>query len=334
MKRKLPLLLVVLMLLSMACVPAVYAAPSAERNDGEIDIADDDVPLVELPTVDVVPEIKVDQSGAAAVDVGADKILEAVRSVVNGDAVRIEITAIAASNPANDGTTVNAVSAVIPKEALKAVVDQTDAEMNIVTDIGRLALPNAVIASIVERAGGDNVFFNMSRKSVEAGKELLQEKMGAAMDIAEELLQGAFVTEINIRSGDTSIVNWEGGAATLELPVGSGNFELGKGYRIVQVNADGTVTEHTGRCVMDANGGMYVEISVTQLGAFVVLPEAVEEDMGTAPVPMVASPLAAVSNSGSDSGESSMAYILIGLVLAAGAAGGIMLKRRQDSKTR
>lgn len=93
MKRKLPLLLVVLMLLSMAYVPAAYAAPSAGRNDDEIDIADDDVPLVELPTVDIVPEVTVDQNGTAAVEVGKDQIMDAIQSVIDGDAVRISIAA-------------------------------------------------------------------------------------------------------------------------------------------------------------------------------------------------------------------------------------------------
>lgn len=336
MKRKLPLLLVVLMLLSMAYAPAVYAAPSAERNDDEINIDDDDVPLIELPAVDVAAEVTVDQNGTAAVTVGAEQILEAVGSVVSGDAVRIMVTATAASNPANNGAAVNAVSAAVPKEALKAVVDQTDAEMDVITDVGRIILPNAAIASIVEKAGGDNVTFNMSQKPVDLGRELLQKTLGTAtaIDIAEELIQGGSVTEINILSGDTSIVSWEGGAATLDLPIGSGQFELGKGYRVIQINADGTVTEHIGRCVMDADG-LHVELSVTQLGTFVVLAEAVEEDMGSAPVPMIASPLAAAGNGGSSGGgSSSITYILVGLVLMAGAAGGVMLMRRQDSETR
>lgn len=334
MKRKLPLLLVVLMLLSTAYVPAAYAAPSAGRNDDEIDIADEDVPLVELPAVEVIPEVTVDQSGTAAAEVSADQILEAVGAVVSGEAVRIEITATAASNPANGGTTVNAVSAAMPKEALKAIVDQTDAEMDVVTDVGRLALPNAVIASIVEKAGADSVSFNMSQKPAGVGGKLLRETLGAAMDIAEELIQGGSVTEISILSGGTSIIGWEGGAASLDLPIGSGQFELGKGYRVIQINADGTVTEHIGRCVIDETG-LRVEISVTQLGTFVVLPEAVEEDMGAAPVPMTASPLAAAGNGGSSGGGSGgMICILAGLVLVAGAAGSVMLKRRQNNKTR
>lgn len=333
MKRKLPLLLVVLMLLSMAYMPAAYAAPSAERNDDEINIDDDDVSLIELPTVDIAAEVTVDQNGTAAVIVDAEKILEAVGSVISGDAVRIMVTATAASNPANDGAAVKAVSAAMPKEALKTVVDQTDAEMDVITDVGRIILPNAAIASIVERAGGEDVTFSMDQKTVDFGRDLLQEALGTSMDISEARIQGGSVTEIDIFSGGKNITSWEGGAISLDLPIGSGQFELGKGYRVIQISADKSETEHTGRCVMD-DMGLHVEISITHLSTFLVLAEAVEEDMGTAPVPMIASPLAAVGNGGNSSGGSSMIYILVGLVLVAGAAGGVMLMRRQDSETR
>lgn len=103
----------------------------------------------------------------------------------------------------------------------------------------------------------------------------------------------------------------------MDLPIGSGQYELGKGYRVVQINADGTVTGHIGRCVLDANGNMCVEISVSQFGTFVVLPEAVEEDMGAAPTPMVASPLAAAGNAGSSRGlGGARAFLSCGAVLA------------------
>lgn len=55
MKRKLPLLLVVLLLLSL-CSPAARAAagglPSRERDDGEIEIDENGLPLVELPAAE------------------------------------------------------------------------------------------------------------------------------------------------------------------------------------------------------------------------------------------------------------------------------------------
>lgn len=333
MKRKLPLLLVMLMLLSLMCAPVAYAAPgglpSAGRVDDEIDIDDDDVPLVELPTAKVEAEATVTEDGTADVKVSEEQIRNAIESVTKGDAARISI---AAKSTAESGT--SAVKTAVPKQALAAVVEQTDAELEIVTDAGELTLPKAALSAILEKAGGEDVTFKMERKAPEAAKEQLQAALGATMSgITEESLQGGSVTEINVLSGDKSI-DWGGGEVALELPIGSGQYEAGKGYRIIQINADGTVTEYTGRCVMGSDGQLHLEISVTQPGTFVVLAGAVEEDMGgTSPVPMVASPLAAAGNVGSSSGGSSMPmwFAVAGLVLVAGAAGGVMLKRRQDS---
>lgn len=333
MKRKFPLLLVVLLLLSAVYTPVAYAAPgglpSAERNDEEIDIDENDVPLIELPTADIAAEVTVDENGTAAVALSAEQILGAVESVVSGDAVRITVTATSGAE------NVNTVSAAMPTEALQAVVEQTDAEMEVVTDVGRMTLPNAAIASIVEKAGGEDVTFNMTRKAVELGKELLEEVLGTVEDIAEERILNGSVTEIDILSGGENITSWDGGAVTLTLPIGSGLFEQGKGYRVIQISADKSRTEHTGRCVMGAKG-LHVEISITHLSTFVVLADAVEEDMGAEPTSMVASPLAARidGGSGSSGGSNGMAYMWFaaaGLVLVASAAGGVMLKRRHKS---
>lgn len=337
MKRKLPLLLVMLMLLSMVYLPAASAMLSPQRNDNEIDIDDDDVPLIELPTAEVVAEVIVDKSGTADVKVEAAKLLEAVESVVSGDAVQIVVAATAASNPANDGTAVSAVKAVMPKEALKAVAEQTDVEVAVVTDVGQMTLPHAALASIVGKAGDEDVTFTMSKKSVDTGKELLQEVLGSAMDIPEDRIQGGSITEVDILSGGENITSWDGGAVTLELPIGAGEFEQDKGYRVIQISADKSETEHIGRCVAD-DMGLHVEISITHLSTFVVLAGAVEEDMGPESVPMVQSPLAVTPNTGSDNssssggGSGSMLCVWVGLALVAVAAGSVMLKRRQSSK--
>lgn len=333
MKRKLPLPLVMLLLLSMAYVPAAHAAPSAERGGEEFDIEEDGVPLIEFPTAGVAAEVTVDQDGIAAVHVGAEQLLEAVGSVVSGDAVRITVTATAAPNPANDGATVKAVSAAMSKEALRAVAERTDAEMDVITDVCRIALPNAAIASIVEKSGGEDVTFTMDQKTAGYGRDLLREVLGTEMDIAEDRIRGGSVTELGILSGGENITSWDGGAITLELPIGSGGFEEGKGYRVIQISADKSETDHTGFCVTD-DTGLRVQISITHLSAFVVLAGAVEEDIDTESVPMVASPLAAAGNGGSGGGSGSVICVLAGLVLAAGAAGGVMLRRRQNSKTR
>lgn len=337
MKRKLPLLLVVFMLLSAVYAPVSYAAPSPERGGSEPDI-NKNVSLPELPAANIAPGITVDQNGAAAVRVDAEQLLGAVGAVLSGDAVKITIAATAASNPANDGTNAVAVSMVMPREALMAVAEQTDVELEIVTDIGQMILPHAAIASIAERAGGEDVTINMSQKTPDYGRDLLQEALGAAMDIPEDRIQGGSITEIDILSGDNSITSWDGGAVILELPIGAGGFEQGKGYRVIQISADRSETEHTGLCVED-DTDLHVEISITHLSTFVVLAGAVGEDVRPEPVPTM-SPLAVVSDSGNsgNSGNGVMTclwFAAAGLALVAvGAAGGVLFTRLQNRKMR
>lgn len=322
MKRTLPLLLAVFLLL--VYTPATCAAaglPSAERREEEIEINEEDVPLIELPTADIAAEVTVDENGSAAAALSTEQILGAVSSLLSGDAVRITVTA------ASGAENVSAVSAVMPKAALRTVAEQTDAEVAVVTDIGRMTLTNAALASIVEKAGGEDVTLRMDRRPAELGMELLAEVLDAAEDM--ERIQNGSVTEINILSGGEHITAWDGGAAALTLPVGPGLFEQGKGYRVIQISADGSRTEHVGRCVTGGEG-LRVEISITHLSTFVVLAGAVEEDMGAEPVPMVASPLAARIDGGGGSLDC-MWLAAAGLAAAAGAAGVSLLKRRHKS---
>ena len=326
MKRKLPLLLAAFMLLPLVYPPVTCAAaglPSAERSDEEIEINEEDVPLIEFPTADIAAEVTVDETGSAAAALSAEQLLGAVASVLSGDAVRITVTA------ASGGENVSAVSAAVPKTALQAVAEQTDAEVEVVTDIGRMTLTNAAIASIVEKAGGEDVTFSMSQRPAELGMELLSEVLGAGEDISEARIQSGSVTEIDILSGGERITSWDGGAAALHLPVGSGLFEQNKGYRVIQISADKSRTEHVGRCVM-GDKGLHVEISITHLSTFVVLADAVEEDMGAEPVLMAMSPLAARIDGGGGGGMDCTRLAAAGLA-AAGLAAGIAIKRRRKS---
>lgn len=325
MKRKLPLLLAAFMLLPLVYPPVTCAAaglPSAERSDEEIEINEEDVPLIEFPTADIAAEVTVDETGSAAAALSAEQLLGAVASVLSGDAVRITVTA------ASGGENVSAVSAAVPKTALQAVAEQTDAEVEVVTDIGRMTLTNAAIASIVEKAGGEDVTFSMSQQPAELGMELLSEVLGAGEDISARIQSGS-VTEIDILSGGERITSWDGGAAALHLPVGSGLFEQNKGYRVIQISADKSRTEHVGRCVM-GDKGLHVEISITHLSTFVVLADAVEEDMGAEPVLMAMSPLAARIDGGGGGGMDCTRLAAAGLA-AAGLAAGIAIKRRRKS---
>lgn len=317
MKRKLLLAFAALLLLA-AYSPSAYAAgglPSRERGDGETVIDEDAVPLIEFPTAEITAAAAADENGSAAVALEADQILEAVESVVRGDAVRITVTVTAEAEK---------VSAALPREALKAVAERTGAELEIVSGVGSLTLPNQAVASIVEKAGGEDVTFQMARQGAEFGKELLEKVQGAGADVAEDRIRNGSVTEISILSGGRHITSWDGSAAALRLTAGSGGFEPDKGYQVIQVSGDMSRTEHTGRCVM-GGGGLCVEISITHLSVFLTLADAVEEVVDGGSIPMVVSPLAART----DGGGMTRLWLAAGLAVIAGALAGAALKRRR-----
>lgn len=186
--------------------------------------------------------------------------------------------------------------------------------------------------SIAADARGDDITFNIELKSFDFGMDLLEEAFGAGMDIAAERVRGGSVAEVRILSGGENITSWDGGAIFLDLPAGSGDFEKGKGYRVIQISAGKSESEHTGRCWIGGED-VYVGISITHLSAFVVLSGAVEEGMGAEFIAVVESPLAAVPDGGSGAGGSGMSrtWAAAGLALAAIAVGAFALKRRQRS---
>lgn len=276
MKRKFPLFMAMLLTMALLCSVA-FAAPSPGRE--EIEIEDPDVPLVELPTTSVEAEAAVDDTGAATVEVSADTLLAAVETVSAEGTMRISVTATGADNAST-------VTAVLPTEALRAVAEQTSAELQVETAAGQVTLPNAVLAQVVEAAGGADVRIVVSVQDAGQGKALLDGKV----DVDAARIEAAAVAKVSIISGDTVVSSWDGDSITLALPV-SGDFQEGESYTVYQVDADGNVQALVGQCVL-VNGQLRVVLSVNSLGTFVVLPEAVVSNTVAVVPSMAASPLA------------------------------------------
>lgn len=277
MKRKLPLFMAMLLTMALLCSVA-FAAPSPGR--GEIDIDDPDVPLVELPTTPVEVEAAVDESGAATVEVSASDLLAAVDAVNSEGTMRVSVTAKGADNASK-------VTAVLPKEALKAVAEQTSAELQVESAAGQVTLPNAVLASVVEAAGGDSVSVVVSAQTSAQAQTLLNGKV----DVDAAKISAGSVVEVSITSGSTAVTELSGGSATVALPVGSGDFQEGMSYTVYQVDADGNVHALVGQCMM-VNGQLRVVLNVNRLGTFVVLPDAVANSTAVVSHNVVVSPLA------------------------------------------
>lgn len=279
MKKKFPRFLAMSLIAALLCSSVVFAAPSPGREDIEID--DPDVPLVEIPTTTVETEAAVSEDGTATVTVTADELLAAAAAVNEEGSVRITVTAAGAEDAAK-------VTAVLPKEALRAVAGQTDADLHVDTAAGQVTLPNAALASIAEAAGGSDVSVAVETQSAERGAVLLEGKV----DVDPALVEAGTVVEVSVTSGDAVISSWEGGAATLDLPVSSEQFQAGMQYTTHRVTPTGEVQTLVGVC-MEVNGKLCIRLIVDGLGTFVVLPEAAADAaVAAAGTGMVMSPLA------------------------------------------
>lgn len=318
MKRGFPLLLIALILLPAAFAPAAYGADyeyySIRRYGNEFQVASDDVPLVEFPAAEITAALAVAEDGSAVAAVGSEAMLETVEAVVSGDAVRIAVAA--ASDAENAGAPVSTLSVSMPGDALMAVARRTEADLQIVTELGQMILPNSAVASIAEKAGGSDVTFVMAH-----------EPLGSGHDPD----QGGTVTEVGILCGGQSVASWEGGEVVLRLPVSAGYFEPDLSCRVVQTDADNTSSEHAGLCVEDASG-LYAEISTAHLSTFTVLAEAAKETAHAAQNSMVQSPLAAGIGVENGGGTPYLWTAAGGLALAACVFCGAVIWRRRNGR--
>lgn len=178
MKGKMFWIVAVVLLLSLAA-PAAQASSgdslSPGRTGQEAAIPTDAAALPELPAVEIRMTAISNSSGVSSQRVAAEQLMQAVETVAGGDAVRITIAA-------DSGEEVSSVSAAVPREALAAVADRTDAEVSVVSQLGQITLSNAAVAGIVEQSEASEITVTMTRE--------------------------ASGTEVDILSGGKSITGW------------------------------------------------------------------------------------------------------------------------------
>ena len=157
MKRKTLVMLVMILLLSLAAPTAHASDPLSPGRTGQ-ETPSAAAPLAELPTAEIRMAAISNSSGAATLQVTEEQLMQAAETVTSGDAVQITIAADSEAG-------VSSISASMPKKALAAVVDQTDAEMSVVSDLGQITLSNAEIAAIVEQAEESEITVTMAREA-------------------------------------------------------------------------------------------------------------------------------------------------------------------------
>lgn len=186
MRRKAILVLAVYFLIALAG-PTAHAGSneqrSRERNDQEISIQPDSVPLLELPAAEVFAAV---DSGEIYAQVTSSQMMQAIEAVTGGEAVSITVIA-----PEED----SGAKIVIPKGAFAAVAEETDAELSVVSGLGQATFASAAVASIAKQSTGEDVTVSLPQEGLDADPQ------------------------ISILSGGKRITNWDGEA--IVSPVGS-----------------------------------------------------------------------------------------------------------------
>lgn len=170
-----------------------------------------------------------------------------------------------------DASRLDSLSVDLPTDALYEAA-RSGLGVTVESGAGIVTIPSGALSSIARTARGYDVTIDTTAQSSYQGERLLSSRT----DLTDDQLANCSVTEVTMTSGRTAITSWGGGAISLSLPVDSRYFEARERYTVYQISDDGSMEEHTGRCVKQG-GILYVEIDVTHLSTFITVPNAVEE---------------------------------------------------------
>lgn len=256
MKRKLPLFMAMLLMVSLLCAPLAHAA-YAPSPSGEIEIDDPDVPLIELPEI----RIPVEPNGAGHAVAPEDELLGAAAMVAEGVAVRVTIY------PAFG--TVSEVE--LSKAGLQALKD-AGAELKVETSAGKVILSSASLASF-----DDDITLVIREEQ----KELKAFGRGLGL-------------KVYVICNGATYYTWTGGAITLYVPAVNGDFTVGSSYSVEQLDTSGDrIRTYVGRCA-EEDERLWVVIAADSdyLGYFVTLSDTVANSTAAVDYTMAVSPLA------------------------------------------
>lgn len=260
MKRKLSLFLAMLLTISLLCSTAFEdRSPSHE----DVDPGDVNLPPVDILTTYIEDRVSIDGNGSATVRVASRDLMASVKAVKERGFVRVSVDV-------KDADDASSMTIVLPKEGLKAVAEQTNADLKVESAVGQVTLSNATLTSVVEAADGDDVSIVVGTQDSSRAQTLLDGRV--SVDAGQ--IAASSVAEVSATSGGTAITKLSGCSATVALPVDSGNFQEGKSYIAYQADADGSVHTLVGQCKR-ADGRLQVSLPVKRLGTFMVTSKAV-----------------------------------------------------------
>lgn len=313
MKRKLPLFLAMLMMVSILCSSVAYAASIGGEDigpGGEVEIDDPNVPLAEVP--EVIIWVDATRSGNTSNAVVPEGELEAaINQVVEEGAVRLTII----SDGQGDASK---AEVEMPGGLIRKMAD-TGVELNVLTPVGRALLSNEAFQSILHDDDCTPTLV-IERKPVKLGHVLLENE-----DVASDRIDGGSVCLVYVTCPHGTYYSWGAGTITLYLPTGTADFVEGNGYTVRHLDMDPKdfeisdfetedytvedIDTYVGQCVTDQyvgyaeyygyvgygdDDGLRVAVTVGngRLCYFVVLADAVAENVGTVDPAIVVSPVA------------------------------------------
>ena len=144
----------------------------------------------------------------------------------------------------------------LPKSAVKSVVENSSAALEIETDSGHVTIPNDTLSQMVSAASGSDLVVTVSKKS--------------ASDVTDQAIdtKNARITEVTVTSGGDSITTFGGKMLTVSIPVDSA-YSAGVSYQVIIISAGGKTETTSGKCVK-TDGKLFVEATAKHLSTFIV----------------------------------------------------------------
>ena len=207
----------------------------------------------------LAPEVKADKDGNAAVSISSQDINDAIASAKENGATSIIIA------PQISGDA-DSLSVTLPKGSVGDILSGTDAGVAIESELGQVELPQDALTAISDDTNDASLTIYISLIEREEAASVLE----GQICVTEDSLKNCAAVEVKLISGSTEIRSFGGRSITLRLPVDGNAFETGRSYVVYHISGS-DIEKLAGKCV-SVGGNKFVEVTVTHLSTFVVLP--------------------------------------------------------------
>lgn len=194
-------------------------------------------------TIKPVATVNGNRASATATE---KEISDAVKLAAGEDAITVAPTG---------GDNAAEMAVTMPKTGAQSIVDDTDADLVVMTAAGNVSIPNDTLASITSQAEGSDITVTAGRKT--------------AADVTDKSIDtdNAVIVEITVTSNDKKITSFGGNPLTIDIPVDNTLTE-GETYKVIVLSADGKTEIINGKCVKK-DDNLYIQVTATHLSIFI-----------------------------------------------------------------